>query len=198
MVFVLNRYFEAMGEAIEGTGGYVDKFIGDGIMALFGVSGSKKQAASQALMAAYAMNQRLDALNNELGADLNEPLRMGIGIHLGPAIVGEMGYGRSTALTAIGDTVNVASRLESSSKEFAAQLVVSAAVVKASKISGSLGDQREVEVRGRRTPLKVHVVEKISANNALSDLVQQQTSTRRWSSLLQRRFQFGRIAKPNA
>jgi class 3 adenylate cyclase len=81
--------------------------------------------AVQVLDGALAMAQALDELNRALVQDLRDPLRIGIGIHVGQAIVGEMGYGRTRALTAIGDAVNTASRLESSSKDFKAQLTVS-------------------------------------------------------------------------
>jgi adenylate cyclase len=67
----------------------------------------------------------LDELNDLLKADLPEPLRIGIGIHVGPAIVGDMGYVRATSFTAISNTINTASRLETMTKEFAAQLVIS-------------------------------------------------------------------------
>src|SRR3546814_15435473 len=72
------------------------------------------------------MAQSLDELNRSLAHDLPEPLRIGIGLHSGAVIVGEMGYGRATSLTAIGDAVNTASRLEATTKEFGAQLIVSA------------------------------------------------------------------------
>src|SRR3546814_20155804 len=72
------------------------------------------------------MAQSLDELNRSLAHDLPEPLRIGIGLHSGAVIVGEMGYGRATSLTAIGDAVNTASRLEAMTKEFGAQLIVSA------------------------------------------------------------------------
>lgn len=91
VVFILNRYFRPMGEAIEGAGGRVDKFIGDGIMALFGVDESPEHGSATALQAARNMALRLDKLNDLLKADLPAPLRIGIGIHVGPAIIGEMG-----------------------------------------------------------------------------------------------------------
>lgn len=138
-VFLLNRYFDAMGRAIEESGGHLDKFIGDGVMALFGLDDGVKAGCRNALVAAQRMAERLDALNTGLGADLTEPLRIGIGIHVGPAIVGEMGYGRAVQLTAIGDSVNTASRLESKSKDFAVQLVASRAVF----------DQAEITYRDR-------------------------------------------------
>ena len=111
-VFLLNRYFRAMGMAVDAAGGHLDKFIGDGVMALFGIGGSREDACRRALGAARQMSINLQELNRSLAPELKEPLRIGIGIHAGPAIVGEMGYARATTLTAIGDTVNTASRLE--------------------------------------------------------------------------------------
>ncbi len=125
VVFILNRYFAAMGEAIVGAGGRLDKFLGDGIMALFGIEGGPDEACRAAVEAARRMSGQLDILNEALAAELPEPLRMGIGIHLGPAIVGDMGYGDAKALTAIGDAVNTAARLEGLSKQYRAELVIS-------------------------------------------------------------------------
>ncbi len=122
VVFILNRYFTTMGSAIEEAGGRVDKFIGDGVMALFGIDTNAQDAARQALQAARLMSAQLRDLNMLLAADLPRPLRIGIGIHAGPAIVGEMGYAAATSLTAIGDAVNTASRLEAATKEFGAEL----------------------------------------------------------------------------
>lgn len=158
VVFVLNRYFAAMGEAIEGAGGRVDKFIGDGVMALFGVETTVVEASLQALTAARQMSRALENLNRSLAHDLKAPLRMGIGIHCGPAIVGAMGYGGSISLTAVGDTVNTASRLEALTKEFAAQLVVSEPVVSHAALSALAWRREEITIRGRARPLAVHVV----------------------------------------
>ena len=125
-VFVLNRYFEAMGTAIERAGGRVDKFIGDGIMALFGLARrARSGGAGRPRRRAADGARRWSGSTASWRAELDEPLRMGIGLHLGPAIIGEMGWGRAASLTAIGDTVNVASRLEALTKELGVQLVVS-------------------------------------------------------------------------
>ena len=158
VVFILNQYFKAMGSAIEGAGGRVDKFIGDGIMALFGIAVEPSRACQQALIAAKAMSVELDELNRQIGADLPEPLRIGIGLHVGPVILGEMGYRQATSLTAIGDTVNVASRLETLTKEYGAQLVVSARLAKRAGVDLSAFDTSDVDIRGRKRPLHVHVI----------------------------------------
>jgi adenylate cyclase len=158
VVFVMNEYFKAMGEAVEASGGHLDKFIGDGVMALFGVGTDPARGCRQALDGAVAMAAALDELNRALAQDLPDPLRIGIGIHVGPVIVGEMGYGRARTLTAIGDAVNTASRLESSTKEYHAQLMVSEDVASHAGVSLAQFDRHEIEVRGRTTALPIRVI----------------------------------------
>jgi len=158
VVFVLNQYFKAMGAAIEHSGGRVDKFIGDGIMALFGIDAEPSLASRQALIAAKTMARALADLNRDIKVDLQEPLRIGIGLHVGPVILGEMGYGRATSLTAIGDVVNVASRLETLTKEFGAELVVSARMAERAGVDLDEFDAHDIDIRGRQHPLRVHVV----------------------------------------
>ena len=161
VVFVLNRYFACVGEAIEAAGGRVDKFIGDGVMALFGLDAPPEVAARQALDAARGVVQALETLNIALGAEVDPPLRIGIGLHLGPAIVGELGHGRAIGLTAIGDTVNTASRLEGVCKDQAAQLVVSRELLEGVPQPGLEGRWSQVTIRGRERPLDVLVVPQV-------------------------------------
>lgn len=133
VVFLLNRYFDMTGTAITEAGGQVDKFIGDGVMALFGIGQDQQVGARQALHAARDIALALQALNRELAAELSEPLRIGIGLHCGEAIVGRFGWGevQNVSTTAIGDVVNVASRLESATKQFGCQLAMSEQVAMA-------------------------------------------------------------------
>ena len=158
VVFVLNRYFAAMGMAVEEAGGSVDKFIGDGVMALFGIEGGVEAGCRDAVGAARRMAERLTEINSLLANDLDQPLRIGIGIHSGAVIVGEMGYGRATSVTAIGDPVNTASRLEAMTKDLGAQVVISEPVAEHARIDLSDFPQREIEVRGRAGLLSVRVV----------------------------------------
>jgi adenylate cyclase len=158
VVFVLNQYFKTMGVAIEQQGGRIDKFIGDGIMALFGLEHGPEEACLQALRAARAMAGALAELNRRLAHDLREPLQIGIGLHVGPVILGHMGYGRATTLTAIGDTVNVASRLEALTKEFEIELAVSSRLAEAATVDLGGFEERRIEIRGRRRPLRVRLV----------------------------------------
>jgi adenylate cyclase len=158
IVFILNRYFDAMGRAVEQAGGRVDKFIGDGIMALFGIEGGAEAGCRDALAAARLMSLRLIELNQALHGELAEPLRIGIGIHAGPAIVGEMGYGNAAALTAIGDAVNTASRLEALTKEYESELIVSDEVIARSGLDSNLFAWHETEIRGKQERLAIAIL----------------------------------------
>jgi len=155
VVFILNRYFRAMGTAVEQAGGHLDKFIGDGVMALFGVGIGVGEGARRALDAARHMAINLDEMNRALSHDLDRPLRIGIGIHAGPAIVGEMGYGAAVSLTAVGDSVNTASRIEALTKELDCQLVISESVALAAGLVLDGTERREIAIRGRAEPLAV-------------------------------------------
>ena len=158
VVFLLNRFFAAMGPAITRAGGHVDKFMGDGVMALFGLTGGPAAASRAALAAARDMAQALTKLNDALAQELPAPLRLGMGLHAGLAIIGQMGYEDSSGLTAVGDTVNTASRLEAATKTFGVQLVISQSVCDAADLPPDLLEARELEVQGRRESLTVYLV----------------------------------------
>jgi len=167
VVFLLNRYFRAMGEAIESAGGQVDKFIGDGVMALFGINAGPERGCREALAGARAMGKALDELNKSLNSDLSEPLRIGISIHTGSVIVGEMGYGSAVSITAIGDAVNTASRLEAMTKEMQCQLIVSAEVEALSKIDLAAFPSHKIEVRGCEEPLMIRTIKQSTSLPAI-------------------------------
>jgi adenylate cyclase len=149
LVFLLNRYFAETGHAVEAAGGHIDKFIGDGVMALFGLDSGVEAGCRQALAAARDMSARMESLNRALVHDISEPLRIGIGIHAGPAIVGEMGYGSAVSITAVGDSVNTASRIEGLTKTYGCELVISEAVALRAGIDLGDAPRHEIEIRGR-------------------------------------------------
>ncbi|VAW16149.1 Adenylate cyclase [hydrothermal vent metagenome] len=162
IVHLLNRYCGLMAAAIEAHDGYVDKFIGDGVMAIFGISTGVKPGCEAALRAAADMGTALAELNEEFAEALDEPLRIGVGIHAGPAILGRIGTmgtavtaGRAQGITALGDTVNIASRLESATKELGAVCVVSAQVLHTAGIEYPRGIVEDIKVKGREGALKV-------------------------------------------
>jgi len=153
VVFLLNQYFRATGEAVLAAGGHVDKFIGDGVMAVFGLRGRPELACAQAIDAARRIAVALDVFNAQHHAELKSPFRIGIGIHFGPVIVGEMGFPPALSLTVIGDTVNTASRLETATKEENCQLLISEAVARAAELPQDVGRRCEITLRGREQML---------------------------------------------
>jgi len=163
VVFVLNRYFEAVGTAITRSGGVTNQFTGDGVMALFGIDSGPAAGSRQALAAARAMVDAVSALSAELAADLGTSLRIGIGIHTGPAVVGRMGWGESFYLTAVGDTVHVAARLEQATKDYAAELVVSEASAHHAALDLSGFPAHTLTVRNRAGQVPVRVIDRVAA-----------------------------------
>jgi adenylate cyclase len=163
VVFFLNRYFEAVGGAIQREGGVANQYTGDGVMALFGLEAGPVDGCRHALAAAGEMVRSVSGLSEALAADLGEPLRIGIGIHTGPAVVGRMGYGDAVYLTAVGDTVHVAARLEALTKEYDCELVISEAVAQRAGVPTTDLARHELTLRNRREPLAVFVVEQAAA-----------------------------------
>ena len=161
VVFLLNRYFEAVTVAIERAGGIVNQFTGDGVMALFGVDTDAAEGCRRALDAAARMVEAVADVSRELADELDAPLRIGIGIHAGPAVVGRMGYGDTVYLTAVGDAVHVASRLQDLTKQYACQLVISEHVATRAGLDASAFPRHELTVRNRREPLAIRVVDDV-------------------------------------
>jgi adenylate cyclase len=157
-VFILNRYFEVVGHAIEEAGGHVDKFVGDGVLALFGLNTTPGEASRQAVEAALLIRRGIAALNETIASELDRPLQVAMSLHTGPAIVGEMGYGQATSLTAVGDTLNAASRLEGLAKDVDAELVISDDVAGRAGLNLVGHDRRTLTVRGRSTPITAWII----------------------------------------
>ena len=165
VVFLLNQYLSRMSEVIEDCGGYVDKFMGDGIMAIFGMEHPPRVAALDALAAGKAMGGVLDALNQSLRDEVPEALDIAMGIHSGPVILGRIGALRGIAaarrITALGDAVNTASRLESVGKEQGVQAVISKATMDAAGLDATPAlEPRRIEVRGRKSSIEVFLVKR--------------------------------------
>jgi adenylate cyclase len=159
VVFILNRFFEAVGSAIIAAGGTPNQFIGDGMMAIFGTETAAQQACRQALEAARLIDWRLDEMNRALANELQQPIGFGIGIHAGEVIIGKMGYREHAQTTAIGEAVHVASRLQDLTKEYRCQLVVSETVGTVAGVP--LGDfpRHDIQVRGLSAPLAIRVID---------------------------------------
>jgi adenylate cyclase len=162
VVFLLNRYFETIGGAIARAGGVVNQFTGDGAMALFGVETGAEEGARQALAAAGEIVDAIAGLSRSLADELDGPLRVGMGVHVGPAVVGRMGFGEARYLTAVGDTVHVASRLQDLTKQYDCQLVMSERAAERAGIDAAGFPRHELTVRNRREPLAIRVVDDVA------------------------------------
>jgi adenylate cyclase len=156
VVFILNRFFTELSLALEETHGHYAQFAGDGLMALYGINAQRKsRACRDALHGARAMYQRLARLNVQLQAEFGERIQLGVGIHGGQAIVGTMGPPKTPLLTAVGDNINIAARLESQSKTLACDVVVSVETLTAENIAYPVNNVCEVAVRGRNENVTV-------------------------------------------
>lgn len=153
---LLNAYCSRMTTAIHAHGGIVDKFMGDAVMAVFGVPVEDSGCAKKAVQAVESMRAQLEELNTELAAEGREPLRMGVGVHLGECVAGSVGPPTRQQYTVVGDTVNLASRLQALTKRFGVDVLVSEDVVSACGDALLLRDFGAAAVEGREQPVHVY------------------------------------------
>jgi adenylate cyclase len=158
-VFVVDRFLGAVSKAVTEAGGKVNQYLGDGLLALFGIETSPHLACRQALEAAAMVATNVEHLNHQLADADRPPIRFGIGINGGEVIVGEIGYGDNIVFTALGDAVNVAARLQDMSKELDCQVVVADEVCRIAGLADAL-PAKEVTVRGRDGPIVVRTAAK--------------------------------------
>jgi adenylate cyclase len=166
-VFIVNRFLGAVSQAVIECGGRPNQFVGDGMLALFGLANSRQDACRQALRAAAMIAANVDELNQFLHHDLREPIRFGIGIHGGEVIVGDIGYRDHMVFTALGDAVNVAARLQDMTKSLSCEAVISDEVRETAGLSADTLPQQEVAIRGRNEPMIVRTVAETRALSAL-------------------------------
>lgn len=152
---LLNRYFAVMSHEIFMQGGMIDKFIGDAIMAVFGAPQDEGNCAECAIKAGQNMLARLPSLNEEFAKENLPEVHIGIGIHSGEVIAGNVGSSSRMDYTVIGDTVNVAARIESLTKELGKTLLVSATTVEQSNNS-ELTPLTEMNVKGRKQAVVIY------------------------------------------
>ncbi len=166
-VFIINRFLTAVSQAVVECGGQPNQFVGDGLLALFGLSSNPQTACQQAIEAAGRIAVHVDALNEFLGDDVPEPLRFGIGIHGGEVIIGDIGSQEHTVFTALGDSVNVAARLQDMTKALSCEVVLSQDVLKIAGLPAGDLPRTEVPIRGRVEPLAVYTVTKAGMLSAV-------------------------------
>jgi adenylate cyclase len=159
IVFLINRFVESASRAVTDAGGQPNQFVGDGVLALFGLEVDPATACRQALRAAALVASNIAYLNHQFATEVREPIQYGIGIHGGEVIVGDIGFRGHTVFTALGDAVNVAARLQDLTKSLDCKLVVSEDVCKAAGIAADALPRTEVAIRGRNEPMIVQTAE---------------------------------------
>lgn len=157
VVALLNRFHSAMVETIFSHGGTLDKFMGDGIMTYFGAPIALADHAASAVRCAIAMQQRLDGLNRERVSAGESALRMGIGVHTGTVVLGDIGAPSRRDYTAIGDAVNVASRLEQLTKDREVPVLISGDTAAQVGPAVPLREIDPAEIRGKSERLRCFV-----------------------------------------
>jgi adenylate cyclase len=152
IVFLLNRFFDAIVPAITAEGGVVDKYMGDGLLAVFETA-DPASSARAGLMAAADVSRALERFNKQLNAEGSPHIRIGMGLHLGDLVLGEIGAAGTATRTIIGDAVNVASRLEAETKTLGVELLVSEDLLRAAGYDGDETGLQSFKLRGVSRPI---------------------------------------------
>lgn len=156
VVMFLNDYLQRMVDIVFEEGGIVDKFIGDAVMAVFGAPFPKPDDAVRAVRAAHRMIAELERFNEDQAAKGGVFIRIGVGIHTGPVIAGNIGSDRKMEYTVIGDTVNIASRVQDLNKEFGTELIITQGCYDATRRRVPVRALPPVFVKGKELPLQVY------------------------------------------
>ena len=159
-VFIINRFLAAVSQAVMEAGGQPNQYLGDGLLALFGLNTDPATACRQALYAAAMVAGNVDHLNKVFIDVERNPVRFGIGINAGEVVIGDIGYRDKIVFTALGDPVNVAARLEELTKEYGCEVIFSDEVRKTAGIAEDALPSREITVRGHDQPLTIRTVAK--------------------------------------
>ncbi len=174
IVFLINRFVDAASQAVTDAGGQPNQFVGDGVLALFGLDVDRATACRQALRAAALVASNVAYLNHQFATEVRDPIQYGIGIHAGEVIVGDIGFRDHTIFTALGDAVNVAARLQDMTKTLECRAVMSEEVCSTAGIAVDPLKRHHVEIRGRVEPMTVFTAEDPTV---LASLIDPQSQT---------------------
>ncbi len=158
VVDFLNRYFNIMVDVVVKYEGRLDKFIGDAILAVFGDAMPHEDDARRAVLTALEMRERLTKFNVERQHEGKEPLRIGIAVHTGEVVAGNIGSEHKTEYTVVGDTVNLTSRMESLNKEFHTDILISESTYQEVKDLVEVQELSEVPIRGKEKLVKLYAL----------------------------------------
>lgn len=156
LVGVLSEYFDELANEIQASGGTVDKYIGDGVLAFWGAPEHRADHARRACLAALGMQSRIDRFNGRIAAQGHEPFRTRIGVHTGEVIVGVIGNQARLNYTVMGDAVNVASRVEQLCKHYRTAILITEDTYRASGKDLRVRELDRVNIRGRGQPILLY------------------------------------------
>jgi class 3 adenylate cyclase/nitrite reductase/ring-hydroxylating ferredoxin subunit len=160
VMYLLNRYFVQMGDIIEQNGGFIDKFVGDGMMAIFGVE-DQPDAPLRSVNAALQTLAAVDRMKPFFAAMYDAAFDIRIGLHFGEAVIGSLGSVGHERLTAIGDVVNVASRVEAANKDAGTRLLISEALHDEVKDKVEVADFVRIRLRGTSDRITLHEIDRL-------------------------------------
>ena len=158
VVTFLNDYFSEMVEAVFEQGGVLDKFLGDGMMAVFGSLGDQPDHARRAVLAALRMKALLAKINGTRSVQGLPPIAIGVGIHTAEVIVGNIGSRRRLEYTVVGDGVNTSSRVQTLNKEYGTTILITETTYDALKDEFECREMPESHLRGKSQVLKLYEV----------------------------------------
>jgi adenylate cyclase len=177
VVEMLSEFFERMVEVLMRHNGTIDKFLGDGLMVIFGAPVDDPYQEQHAVSAAVEMQQELSKLSKEWEANGRQPIKMGIGINSGAAIVGNIGSEDRMEYTAVGDTVNLAARLESATKELGLDIAVSEQTYAAIRPLFQWKPAGTIAIRGRTEPVRAYSVEGVNGRSGPVGVMKSQSAS---------------------
>ena len=169
IVFIINQFLNAVSDAVIAAGGEPNQVLGDGLLALFGLTDGPKDACWQAVAACAGIAANVEGLNRALAYGPVEPIRFGIGLHAGMIVAGDIGYKRHAQFTVIGDPVNVAARLQDLTKAFGCEVLMSEEVCVQAGVRLDDLPAHEVDAKGREARIKARSVARAADLAALMD-----------------------------
>ena len=161
VMYLLNRYFVQMGDIIEQNGGFIDKFVGDGLMAIFGID-DQPDAPLRSVNAALQTLVAVDRMKPFFASMYDADFDIRIGLHYGEAVIGSLGSVGHERLTAIGDVVNVASRVEAASKDAGTRFLISEALHDQVKDKVEVADFVRMRLRGTRDRITLYEIDRLN------------------------------------
>ncbi len=174
IIFLINRFLGAASQAVLDAGGQPNQFVGDGMLALFGLDTDPRTASRQAMRAAANVAANVEHMNYQFVNELRDPIQFGIGIHGGDVIVGDIGFRDHTVFTALGDPVNVAARLQDMTKSLNCQVVISEQTFKAAGLAADMLPLTQVAIRGREELMQVRTATDTTVLAGLLDMQEPQ------------------------